>query len=114
MTCKICQTGDGHTYDMRLALTAKVLVVFPFSKIQRGVKCHVNSRHKCNLPTLTPGINDTSMANLRWLDLVVIALYFMAPRAIPHWAMVLPVYAIIIISSSITFITHPGAAYADN
>jgi SSS family solute:Na+ symporter len=70
------------------------------------------------------------MTNLRWPDLVVIAIffagiafigfwfarrqtsteaYFVARRAVPHWAMGLSMFATII--SSITFIAYPGAAY---
>jgi SSS family solute:Na+ symporter len=71
--------------------------------------------------------------NLRWPDLLVIALYFggvawigfhfsrrqnstetyfVARRSVPHWAMGLSIFATII--SSITFIAYPGAAYKDN
>ncbi|MEY4387149.1 MAG: hypothetical protein RLY20_2432 [Verrucomicrobiota bacterium] len=71
--------------------------------------------------------------SLRWLDLFVIALYFVgvawigfrfsrrqtttenyfvASRSIPHWAMGLSIFATII--SSITFVAYPGAAYKDN
>jgi SSS family solute:Na+ symporter len=71
--------------------------------------------------------------NLRWLDLLVIALYFggvawigfhfsrrqnstetyfVARRSVPHWAMGLSIFATII--SSITFIAYPGAAYKEN
>src|SRR5512140_693802 len=70
------------------------------------------------------------MNSLRFLDLVVIAIYFVAVawiglrfarrqttteayfvarRAIPHWAMGLSIFATII--SSITFVAYPGAAY---
>src|ERR1043165_4609151 len=70
------------------------------------------------------------MSNLRWPDLLVIALYFVgvagiglwfsrrqtsteayfvARRSIPHWAMGLSMFATII--SSITFISYPGAAF---
>ena len=70
------------------------------------------------------------MNSLRTLDLLVIAIYFVAVaaiglrfarrqttteayfvarRAIPHWAMGLSIFATII--SSITFIAYPGAAY---
>src|SRR5215475_3012391 len=70
------------------------------------------------------------MANLRTLDLLVIAIYFaavafigvwfarrqnsteayfVARRSVPHWAMGLSVFATII--SSITFIAYPGAAF---
>src|ERR1700743_743024 len=70
------------------------------------------------------------MGALRFLDLVVIAMYFIvvaaiglrfarrqdsteayfvARRRIPAWAMGLSVFATII--SSITFIAYPGAAY---
>ncbi len=73
------------------------------------------------------------MNSLRFLDLVVIALYFVgvaaiglkfarrqttteayfvARRSIPHWAMGLSIFATII--SSITFIAYPGAAYKEN
>ncbi|MEI6193434.1 MAG: sodium:solute symporter, partial [Verrucomicrobiota bacterium] len=73
------------------------------------------------------------MNTLRFLDLVVIAIYFVAValiglkfarrqtsteayfvarRAIPHWAMGLSIFATII--SSITFIAYPGAAYKGN
>ena len=73
------------------------------------------------------------MNTLRFLDLVVIAIYFVAValiglkfarrqtsteayfvarRAIPHWAMGLSIFATII--SSITFIAYPGAAYKAN
>jgi SSS family solute:Na+ symporter len=73
------------------------------------------------------------MSNLRTLDLAVIALYFagvafigfwfarrqnstetyyVARRAVPHWAMGLSMFATII--SSITFIAYPGSAYAGN
>ncbi len=70
------------------------------------------------------------MNSLRWLDVVVIAIYFVvvafigfwfarrqttteayfvARRSIPHWAMGLSIFATII--SSITFIAYPGAAF---
>lgn len=70
------------------------------------------------------------MSSLRLPDLIVIALYFVvvawiglrfakrqtntetyfvARRAIPHWAMGLSIFATII--SSITFVAYPGAAY---
>jgi solute:Na+ symporter, SSS family len=70
------------------------------------------------------------MNTLRPLDLIVIAIYFVAVaaiglrfarrqttteayfvarRAIPHWAMGLSIFATII--SSITFVAYPGAAY---
>src|SRR2546425_4480019 len=73
------------------------------------------------------------MNSLRTLDLLVIAIYFVAVavialrfarrqtstetyfvarRAIPHWAMGLSMFATII--SSITFIAYPGSAYAGN
>ena len=73
------------------------------------------------------------MSNLRYLDLAVIALYFVgvawigfrfsrrqnstetyfvARRSIPHWAMGLSIFATII--SSITFVAYPGAAYKEN
>jgi len=73
------------------------------------------------------------MASLRWLDLVVIAIYFavvafigfwfarrqtttevyfVARRSIPAWAMGLSMFATII--SSITFIAYPGSAFAGN
>jgi len=73
------------------------------------------------------------MSSLRWLDLVVIAIYFavvafmgfwfarrqtsteayfVARRSIPSWAMGLSMFATII--SSITFIAYPGSAYAGN
>lgn len=73
------------------------------------------------------------MNALRFLDLVVIAIYFVAValiglkfarrqtsteayfvarRAIPHWAMGLSIFATII--SSITFIAYPGAAFGGN
>jgi solute:Na+ symporter, SSS family len=73
------------------------------------------------------------MANLRWLDLLVMLLYlaavawigwrcarrqdsteeyFVARRAMPHWAMAFSFFATLI--SSITFIAYPGAAYAGN
>src|SRR6202012_1691149 len=70
------------------------------------------------------------MGGLRFLDLAVIAIYFIvvafiglrfarrqnsteayfvARRSVPHWAMGLSVFATII--SSITFIAYPGAAF---
>ena len=70
------------------------------------------------------------MSSLRTLDLLVIAIYFVAVaaiglrfarlqtsteayfvarRSVPHWAMGLSVFATII--SSITFIAYPGAAF---
>ena len=73
------------------------------------------------------------MNSLRTLDLIVIAIYFVAVaaiglrfarrqtstetyfvarRAIPAWAMGLSMFATII--SSITFIAYPGSAYAGN
>ncbi|MCX6883600.1 MAG: sodium:solute symporter [Verrucomicrobia bacterium] len=73
------------------------------------------------------------MMTLRWLDMLVIALYFagvawigfrfsrrqttteayfVASRSIPHWAMGLSIFATLI--SSITFIAYPGAAYKEN
>jgi len=73
------------------------------------------------------------MTSLRTLDLLVIAIYFVAVafiglrfarrqtstetyfvarRAVPHWAMGLSVFATII--SSITFIAYPGAAFKGN
>ena len=73
------------------------------------------------------------MSALRWLDLLVVALYFVAVawigfrvsrrqtsteayfvarRSIPSWAMGLSIFATII--SSITFIAYPGSAYAGN
>ncbi|MEI6075742.1 MAG: sodium:solute symporter [Verrucomicrobiota bacterium] len=73
------------------------------------------------------------MNTLRWLDLVIIAIYFgavaaiglhfarrqnsteayfVARRSIPHWAMGLSIFATII--SSITFIAYPGAAFQGN
>src|SRR5437870_11162088 len=73
------------------------------------------------------------MQSLRWLDLLVIGVYFaamlmiglrfarrqtsteayfVAKRSIPHWAMGISIYAAII--SSITFIAYPGSAYAGN
>src|SRR5580704_1311782 len=74
-----------------------------------------------------------NMSSLRTLDLLVIATYFavvasigfwfarrqtsteayfVARRAVPHWAMGLSVFATII--SSITFIAYPGAAFKGN
>ena len=70
--------------------------------------------------------------NLRWLDLVVIAVYmvgmlvvglrfakqtsteqyFVAKRSIPAWAMGMSVFATLI--SSITFIAYPGNGYGGN
>ncbi len=73
------------------------------------------------------------MSSLRTLDMLVIAVYFavvatigiwfarrqtsteayfVARRAVPHWAMGLSVFATII--SSITFIAYPGAAFKGN
>jgi SSS family solute:Na+ symporter len=73
------------------------------------------------------------MANLRWIDLVVIALYlgvvawigwrcsrkqgstesyFVAGRSVPHWAMAFSFFATLI--SSITFVAYPGSSYAGN
>ncbi len=73
------------------------------------------------------------MNSLRWLDLLVIALYFVgvawiglrfarrqqstetyfiASRSIPSWAMGLSMFATLI--SSITFIAYPGSSYAGN
>lgn len=73
------------------------------------------------------------MTSLRWLDLVVIAVYmlgmlaigfrfakrqttteqyFVAHRSIPSWAMGVSVFATLI--SSITFIAYPGNGYAGN
>ena len=73
------------------------------------------------------------MSSLRPLDLLVIAIYFIAVaaiglrfarrqtsteayfvarRAIPHWAMGLSIFATII--SSITFVAYPGAAFKGN
>jgi solute:Na+ symporter, SSS family len=73
------------------------------------------------------------MSNLRWPDLAVILVYlgamvwmglrfarrqqttedyFVAKRAIPHWALGVSIYAALI--SSITFIAYPGSAYAGN
>ncbi len=73
------------------------------------------------------------MAHLRWLDLLVILAYlavvagigwhyarrqastedyFVARRAVPHWAMAFSFFATLI--SSITFIAYPGSAYAGN
>jgi SSS family solute:Na+ symporter len=73
------------------------------------------------------------MTTLRWLDLLVIALYmagmmlmglrfarrqtstetyFVAKRSIPSWAMGISIYAALI--SSITFIAYPGSAFAGN
>jgi len=73
------------------------------------------------------------VTSLRTLDLLVIAIYFVAVafiglrfarrqtsteayfvarRAVPHWAMGLSVFATII--SSITFIAYPGAAFKGN
>lgn len=71
------------------------------------------------------------MEHLRWLDGVVVVLYFLlvawigfrfsrrqtsteayfaARRSIPHWAMGVSMFATLI--SSITFIAYPGSAYA--
>src|SRR5262245_49388345 len=73
------------------------------------------------------------MTTLRWLDALVICVYmaamvlvglrfarrqtstesyFVAKRAIPHWAMGVSIYAALI--SSITFVAYPGSAYAGN
>jgi SSS family solute:Na+ symporter len=73
------------------------------------------------------------MEYLRWLDLLVIAVYmaavatigwrcsrrqasteayFVAKRAVPHWAMAFSFFATLI--SSITFIAYPGSSYAGN
>src|SRR4051812_4625454 len=73
------------------------------------------------------------MADLRWLDAVVILVYmaamllvgrsfakrqttteayFVAKRSIPSWAMGISIYAALI--TSITFIAYPGSAYAGN
>ncbi len=73
------------------------------------------------------------MADLRWLDAVVILVYmvamllvgrsfakrqttteayFVAKRSIPGWAMGISIYAALI--TSITFIAYPGSAYAGN
>jgi SSS family solute:Na+ symporter len=73
------------------------------------------------------------MNNLRWMDMVVIAVYmvamlmvgryfarrqtstesyFVAKRSIPQWAMGVSIYATLI--TSITFIAYPGSAYAGN
>jgi solute:Na+ symporter, SSS family len=73
------------------------------------------------------------MAHVRWLDLVVVAVYmggmlligirfaprqtstesyFVAKRSIPSWAMGLSLFATLI--SSVTFIAYPGSAYAGN
>ena len=73
------------------------------------------------------------MTTLRWLDLLVIAVYmvamlmvgrwfarrqttteayFVAKRSIPSWAMGISIYAALI--TSITFIAYPGSAYAGN
>src|SRR5436190_19002319 len=95
-----------------------------------------SSRGPWPAPCRSPRRNDASedfIMNLRWLDLVVIALYFagvawigfrfarrqnsteayfVARRSVPHWAMGLSIFATII--SSITFIAYPGAAYKDN
>src|SRR5690242_12236523 len=71
------------------------------------------------------------MHNLRWIDLLVIALYmgvvawigwrcsrkqtstenyFVAKRSVPHWAMAFSFFATLI--SSITFVAYPGSSYA--
>jgi len=71
--------------------------------------------------------------NIRWLDLLIIAVYmvavayigwrcshrqtstenyFVAKRSIPHWAMAFSFFATLI--SSITFIAYPGSSYAGN
>lgn len=73
------------------------------------------------------------MSNLRWLDLVTVAVYmigmlliglyfsrkqksteeyFVANRSIPSWAMGISLFATII--SSVTFIAYPGSGYAGN
>ncbi len=73
------------------------------------------------------------MSTLRWLDLVVVAVYltamawmglrfarrqtsteryFVAQRSIPGWAMGMSLFATLI--SSVTFIAYPGSAYAGN
>ena len=73
------------------------------------------------------------MQSLRWIDLTVIVIYFIAmlligrrfarrqtsteayfvaKRSIPAWAMGMSIYAALI--SSITFIAFPGSAYAGN
>lgn len=73
------------------------------------------------------------MSSLRWLDFVVIVLYlagmalvglrfsrrqtstdayFVARRAVPHWAMGISMFATLI--SSVTFIAYPGSSYAGN
>src|SRR5512139_565550 len=73
------------------------------------------------------------MENLRWLDFVIVFLYFVlvawiglrfsrrqdstetyfaARRAVPHWAMGVSMFATLI--SSITFIAYPGSSYAGN
>lgn len=73
------------------------------------------------------------MRNLRWIDLLVIALYmgvvawigwrcsrkqtstenyFVAKRSVPHWAMAFSFFATLI--SSITFVAYPGSSYAGN
>src|SRR6185312_10386614 len=80
--------------------------------------------------TLCP---DSLMNSLRWLDLVVIAAYFVgmlaiglrfsrrqlttddyfvAGRSIPSWAMGISVFATLI--SSITFVAYPGNAFGGN
>ena len=73
------------------------------------------------------------MPTLRWLDLLVVAVYmaamlmvgrwfarrqttteayFVAKRSIPSWAMGVSIYAALI--TSITFIAYPGSAYGGN
>jgi SSS family solute:Na+ symporter len=73
------------------------------------------------------------MSTLRWLDLIVVGIYFVgvawigfrfsrrqnstetyfvARRSIPHWAMGISMFATLI--SSITFIAYPGSSYAGN
>ena len=73
------------------------------------------------------------MSSLRWIDLVVIAVYmavvvaigwrcsrkqtstenyFVARRSVPHWAMAFSFFATLI--SSITFVAYPGSSYAGN
>ena len=73
------------------------------------------------------------MNSLRWLDAAAVVLYlavtayigfrfarrqtstetyFVARRAVPHWAMGISVFATLI--SSITFIAYPGSSYAGN
>lgn len=73
------------------------------------------------------------MEKLRWLDAVIVVMYFIlvawigfrfsrrqnstetyfaARRSVPHWAMGVSMFATLI--SSITFIAYPGSAYAGN